>query len=598
MSKAVRFGLLTLIILGTTLAMAQVAPPEIFFTDLTSAPNTGGESVSGFAGAYVTLYGNGFGTTQGSSTVNWNGQNCLRVVSWGGTWLWYQKVVVQLGASCTAGTGSFGVTVNGAASVSPGQTVNGYSYTGALFTVRTTGHIYCVATSGSDSAAGTFSGGCWATMLKAKNTLAAGDVAYVENGVNQSSMDPASSSYSAPASLSFQTGDTCNSAVPCAQLPLALGAYPGATATVTMCNGCGYIWRVPNIGGHQDNWNLFGLTFRGGGIDIGNGTSATNWRLVSNDISCDDSSDVYGCITAADSNNFWYYGNWWHNIGSQCNNVSLTCKLYHAFYTADSHVDFAWNIVDPDPSNTGTAGCRAVQWHTTLTTTDEGDLHIHDNIIRNAICDGINLSTVNPGMAGGIELYNNVVYHVGKGPDPSGTASVYTCLYGGGENHSTYTSAINVYNNSFFDCGARNPGFNSGAFGVVNMHAVLTNNIVYQPSPELYYASNVGGCSLWSGSNNLWFGNGAAPCSSQITGSLNVNPLYASATAGAAVNDLHLQTGSPAVTAGLSISTLTHDIQGSLRPLGSAFDLGAYQLTGATTINRPNPPTNVQVSVQ
>lgn len=596
MSKAVRFCLLTLIILGSTLAMAQVAPPEIFFTDLSSAPNGGGESVGGFAGAYVTLYGNGFGSAGGSSTVTWNGQNCLRVVSWGGTWLWYQKVVVQLGSRCTPGSGNFVVTVNGQPSTSPSQTINGFTYQGSSFTVRSSGRIYCVATSGSDRNPGTFSGGCWATMLKAKNTLAAGDVAYVENGVNQSSMDPASSSFSQPASLSFQTGDSCAGKVPCAQAPLALGAYPGATATVTACSNCGYIWRVPNISGNMDNWTLFGLTFRGPGIDIG-GPQPTSWRLVGNDISCDASAPVYGCITNADTNNYWWYGNWWHNIASKCDNNGLGCKLYHAFYTATSHVDFAWNVVDPDPSNTGTAGCRAVQWHTTLTTTDEGDLHIHDNIIRNAICDGINLSTVNPNMAGGIELYNNVVYHVGKGPDPSGNLSVYTCLYGGGENHATYSGAINLYNNSFFDCGSRQEG-SFGAFGILSMHGTLRNNIIQQTSSEPYFASNDGGCSLWSGSNNLWFGNGSAPCTSKITGSLNVNPLYTSATAGAAVNDLHLKTGSPAVSAGLSISTLTHDIQGSLRPLGAAFDLGAYQLTGATTINRPNLPTNIQVSVQ
>jgi len=361
-----------------------------------------------------------------------------------------------------------------------------------------------------------------------------------------------------------------------------------------MCSGCGYIWRVPNIGGHQDNWNLFGLTFRGGGIDIGNGTSATNWRLVANDISCDDSSDVYGCITAADSNNFWYYGNWWHNIGAQCNNVSLTCKLYHAFYTADSHVDFAWNTVDPDPTNSGTAGCRAVQWHTTLTTTDEGDLHIHDNIIRNAICDGINLSTVNPGITGGIEIYNNVVYHVGKGPDPSGTSSNYTCIYGGGENHSVYTSAILVYNNSFFDCSERNPGFNSGAFGIVNMNGILYNNIIDQPSPQAYFASNDGGCSHWSGSNNDWFGNGASPCTSNITPGLNANPQFTSAVIGASVNNLQLISGSPAIGAGSAAHASTYDINGLTRPSPPA--MGAYELVSGVSV--PGPPTNLTVTVQ
>ena len=78
-------------------AQTSTPAPRIFFSDLDSGPNSGGESVSGFTGAYVTLYGNFFGASQGSSTVTWNGQNCLRVVSptgsyngWGTPYLWYQ----------------------------------------------------------------------------------------------------------------------------------------------------------------------------------------------------------------------------------------------------------------------------------------------------------------------------------------------------------------------------------------------------------------------------------------------------------------------------------------------------------------------------
>src|SRR5208282_5168926 len=40
--------------------------PRIFFTDLLSGPNNGGQSGDG---AFVTIYGSGFGATQGSSTV-------------------------------------------------------------------------------------------------------------------------------------------------------------------------------------------------------------------------------------------------------------------------------------------------------------------------------------------------------------------------------------------------------------------------------------------------------------------------------------------------------------------------------------------------
>src|SRR5437879_477426 len=95
--------------------LAQAAtPPVIFFTDLTSGPNSGGESVNGFSGAYVTIYGNNFGSTQGASTITLNGAACGRAVSWGIPWLWYQKIIYQLGSACSSG--NFSITVNGQAS--------------------------------------------------------------------------------------------------------------------------------------------------------------------------------------------------------------------------------------------------------------------------------------------------------------------------------------------------------------------------------------------------------------------------------------------------------------------------------------------------
>src|SRR5882672_7649400 len=135
--------LLPAVIFISSLAAAQQSPPALFFSDLSSGPNSGGETVSGFSGAYVTLYGNLFGSSQGSSAVTWNGQNCLRVVSWGGARLWYQKIVVQVGANCTAGSGNFVVTVGGAAS------------NGLPFSVNS-GSIYFVSTSGNDSNNGSF----------------------------------------------------------------------------------------------------------------------------------------------------------------------------------------------------------------------------------------------------------------------------------------------------------------------------------------------------------------------------------------------------------------------------------------------------------
>src|SRR6185312_17092935 len=81
---------------------------------------------------------------------------------------------------------------------------------------------------------------------------------------------------------------------------------------------------------------------------------------------------------------------------------------------------------------------------------DQYDLHVHDNVVHDAICDGINFATVDPSK-GTVEAYNNVVYHVGTGPDPADGSSNYSCvLVGGGGSGS-----VSLYNNTFYDCGSR-----------------------------------------------------------------------------------------------------------------------------------------------
>src|ERR1700741_843560 len=144
-----RWSILLLAVLlfgGASALRAQNQPPALLFSDLDSAPNSGGESVNGVSGAYVTLYGNFLGSSQGTSTVPWNGLNCLRVLpptgsytGWGMAHLWFQEIVVQISSTCTPGTGNFVVT-----------TANGSS-NGLPFTVRSSANIYCISTTGNDS---------------------------------------------------------------------------------------------------------------------------------------------------------------------------------------------------------------------------------------------------------------------------------------------------------------------------------------------------------------------------------------------------------------------------------------------------------------
>src|SRR2546423_11214392 len=118
----------------SAVACAQTAP-AIFYSDLDSGPNTGGQSNKG---AFVTLYGKGFGATRGTSAVSIGTGAADNYPLWSD-----KKIVLQLGSAASSGN----IVVN----VSGAGTSNSVP-----FTVRS-GSIYFVSTSGSDVNAGSFS---------------------------------------------------------------------------------------------------------------------------------------------------------------------------------------------------------------------------------------------------------------------------------------------------------------------------------------------------------------------------------------------------------------------------------------------------------
>src|SRR6266481_2975264 len=154
------------LLLSTVLLSAQATPPRIFFSDLESGPNSGGQNNNG---VWVTIWGKGFGVTQGASTVTVGGGAVASYPLWSDG-----KIIFQLGSN--AKTGSITVNVSGVG------TSNGLP-----FIVRA-GNIFFVSTAGNDGNTGSFVSP-WNTIVHAKNTIAAGDTAYIEDGVAQTSQD-------------------------------------------------------------------------------------------------------------------------------------------------------------------------------------------------------------------------------------------------------------------------------------------------------------------------------------------------------------------------------------------------------------------------
>jgi IPT/TIG domain len=577
MMKSLKNIAFVLLISSAVLAGAQAAP-RAFFSDLQSGPNSGGQNNKG---VWVTVWGKGFGTTQGASTITVGGGAVDNYPLWTDT-----KITFQLGSA--ASTGNIIVNVSGVGASN-----------GLPFTVRS-GNIFFVATNGNDSNTGSFSSP-WQTIVKAKNTIGVGDTAYLEDGVAQTSQDNFS------ANLSMDAQGSSNSGT--AAAPKALIAYPGATATVGTPGGQPYAIRTPNIGVAIDYWVISQLHIIGGtqAMDL----SGTGWRIIGNEMQCPGADNQVGCFEMSGGNQVVFYGNEVHNAGIN----PTSSKFYHAVYfsTDSNHIDVGWNHIHDNFT------CRALQFHSSpvcnptcgagdTTGFDMYDLHVHDNLIHGDNCNGINFATVDPSK-GPVEAYNNVVYHVGL-MDPLQAGGSFSCIYVAGITNTGTpgTGTIQVFNNTVSDCASNNSSNASGsrgAFGLADSSGAtglilnLRNNIAYQLPGEIYLDGVLGQIT---GDTNLWFGLGSGPA--QTTNNINADPLFANL--GSA--DYHLTSGSPAEDKGLTIvqsnsfnpapgPSIGLDKDGVQRPQGTAFDLGAYELFQGSTPARPNPPTAVTAVV-
>ncbi|MFA5976328.1 MAG: choice-of-anchor Q domain-containing protein [Elusimicrobiota bacterium] len=530
------FSIAALVISLCSLSFA--APPALFYSDLTSGPNTGGQNNGG---AFVTIWGKGFGATRGTGYVAVGGGPASNYPIWTDT-----KISFQLGVS--AQTGNIVVTnSNGSSNFLP-------------FTVRS-GNIYFVSTDGSNSNIGSHENP-WRTIIHAKNTIIPGDIVYVENGVSQT------------------TEDTDNAAVNLgshgtAANPKALIAYPGATVNIgspSLERGIG-LWVTGGAGGYLGKYwviSQFHLTSNGSVLPGGYG-----WRIIGNTLTAP-SGDGASAAIEGNGSGLRILGNELYNIGK-----SEPQKLYHNIYidnnevgTVASDFEIGWNTIRDSTAN------RGIQFFS-----GEGYIEnasIHDNVIYNLRGNGIN---INQNTQGVFNVYNNIIYNTAKGPDfLDGQTSYAGILISSNRNASVY-----LYNNLVYDSGYSPHESDSGLLSILDGSVYIRNNIFYSNGTTYAQYLVPGSIDPVSSSNNLWCGNGAPPV--WDTSALNSDPHFYNFP----TKDFHLQSDSPAMDAGSSLvnSIVSMDYDGLLRPQGPAYDIGPYEYNSGYTPPPPpggNPP--------
>jgi hypothetical protein len=134
---------------------------------------------------------------------------------------------------------------------------------------------------------------------------------------------------------------------------------------------------------------------------------------------------------------------------------------------------------------------------------------------------------------------------------------------------------INITNNTMI--GGANPQKNGCMIlWGQNTNVTIQNNILYNGTNYAIenYQTTQSGTLI---DHNIVYGSASGMISvtsgiTQTNNRLNTNPLFTAP----ASNDYHLQSGSPAIDTGASVS-ISIDFDGNPRPLGAAFDVGAYE---------------------
>jgi hypothetical protein len=538
------------------LPLTGMAAPRIFYTDIVTGPNTGGENNNG---AYLTLFGSGFGATQDASQVTINNVPVAAYKQWSDA-----KITVLPGARVTSG--AIQVTVSG----QPSNTDNSFSVVpGKIFFVALTGNDSTGVIGNINQPFRTIQ-----TVLD-RSDFGAGDHLIVRGGT----WTDVFSFYGSFFSI-YGKGGTAGA-------PLVIMGYPGETALFSRTtqtrgfhtyNTPGY-YVIANLhldaGGSSPCYPLGASTACGLGISLGVGTVGV--RIVNNEV-LNFFEDSGGAATIDGSGkNFRILGNKLHNNGGS--------KLYHGIYidgrdtSGPDDIEIAYNHVSYQ------VGGRGIQIYGD-TGTLINNVRIHHNLVHNIHLDGIIISR---DTGTGFQIYNNVVYHTGdntlQGPstDPGGT--------GGCVRFAGPQTVAEVYNNTFMDCAVDQQPDSAGLRFENFTQLTLRNNIL-ENSPGVIILSTVGIdparlMAATTASNNLWV-NTAGTLPPAYIGAVPGDPMFVSAS----VNNYRLAPGTnnAAIDHGSSVinTVVTTDFDGNVRPQGGGYDIGAFESSGITLATPQN----------
>jgi hypothetical protein len=323
-------------------------------------------------------------------------------------------------------------------------------------------------------------------------------------------------------------------------------------------SGVGSKLIVMSRGGTAANHVVFIAEHKWGAkIDGLNNTSATGWEFSANyidvkDFECEGFSDTcmenYNGGSSSGGQFIDIAGNNIHDIGRYC--AATTTGRDGIFISNDNVTIEANQIHDIGRYAPGENGCTNPSYY--------------QNNDHGIYIDGAFTSANN------VTIKNNIFYRNERG----WSIQVYPAA----------VSNLRIVNNTFLCANPYRNGHITLAAPVTN--SAIENNISWQPTTGFLQYDNTSGYSNVSVSNNLTYqgtvGAETAPAGMVYSANLdNTDPLLVSAP-GCTVDDpsvpnAYLQTGSPAIDAGITLSDVPIDYAGTSRPQGVRFDIGAFE---------------------
>jgi hypothetical protein len=505
--------------------------PVIFFTDLESGPNDGGEDG---LGVFVTIYGLRFGAVPGRVTIG--GEEVARYVSWNapladtsipGLARGLETLTVQLGAKVR--TGSIVVSVAGLSS-NP-----------LPFTVRP-GNIFFVDPSAAPNGDGS-AARPWSSLYSARfPAVRAGDTVYLKTAVfNQ--LDPSTQVDNHNTNLVLTTLDAA-SGTP--EFPIAYLGYPGSIAVIGGTPSGGRstraIW-LSATPGHKapEHYVVANLVFRQtsqGALPI----SSPGMRIVGNRFSDVIAPWGFGAISTLDLRSprvdAKILGNTLENMSGK--GIATPGQVLG--------VEVGWNEV----RNAG------IDIYTQFGDMYAGELSIHDNLVTGRDSTSLVLGTrFAPRPSNAVTIFNNIL-----GSD--GVEGVGLSLSMEGDPEDV---PIDIANNTLLESTPLRVQSRPG------MGFVLRNNIFLSGSESAQVVILGEESVPASFDNNLYFGG---PLSAERDArAITASPLL-SFTGDLKALDPTPMLGSAAIDAGIDTGHCA-DYLGRLRPQGVAYDIGAVE---------------------